>query len=203
MCSGCGLSVMLENSMLSICVTVRVVAVLGERADHEILEIEAAALVPHAPCPASSSPPRSRPCTRQAFVYHNLLTFPFSHSRRTVAAIAARRERRESCHAGRRPPEHQRSDRDRRDPPGGAADRRRASSICSPPPRSSRTSIRRPGASTSSARGLFQFIEQTWLATLKEQGAGARLRPLCRRHHPDRRPGDYAVHRSGDARRRS
>jgi hypothetical protein len=26
------------------------------------------------------------------------------------------------------------------------------------------------GASTSSARGLFQFIEQTWLATLKEQG---------------------------------
>lgn len=27
-------------------------------------------------------------------------------------------------------------------------------------------------ASTSSARGLFQFIEQTWLATLKEQGPG-------------------------------
>ena len=29
-----------------------------------------------------------------------------------------------------------------------------------------------PGAAapTSSARGLFQFIEQTWLATLKEQG---------------------------------
>jgi hypothetical protein len=26
------------------------------------------------------------------------------------------------------------------------------------------------GAATSSARGLFQFIEQTWLATLKEQG---------------------------------
>ena len=31
--------------MLSICVTVRVVAVLGERADDEILEIKAAALV--------------------------------------------------------------------------------------------------------------------------------------------------------------
>jgi hypothetical protein len=30
-----------------------------------------------------------------------------------------------------------------------------------------------PGAAaaTSSARGLFQFIEQTWLATLKEQAA--------------------------------
>jgi Transglycosylase SLT domain len=27
------------------------------------------------------------------------------------------------------------------------------------------------GASTSSARGLFQFIEQTWLATLKQSGA--------------------------------
>ncbi len=28
------------------------------------------------------------------------------------------------------------------------------------------------GASTTSARGLFQFIEQTWLATMKESGAG-------------------------------
>src|ERR1700740_2235897 len=27
------------------------------------------------------------------------------------------------------------------------------------------------GAATSSARGLFQFIEQTWLATLKRAGA--------------------------------
>ena len=27
------------------------------------------------------------------------------------------------------------------------------------------------GASTSSARGLFQFIEQTWLATMKQSGA--------------------------------
>src|SRR5208283_6059942 len=26
------------------------------------------------------------------------------------------------------------------------------------------------GASTSSARGLFQFIEQTWLATMKQSG---------------------------------
>ena len=36
-------------------------------------------------------------------------------------------------------------------------------------------------AATSSARGLFQFTEQTWLTTLKEQGAAARLRPLCQR----------------------
>jgi Transglycosylase SLT domain len=28
------------------------------------------------------------------------------------------------------------------------------------------------GASTTSARGLFQFIEQTWLATMKDSGAG-------------------------------
>jgi hypothetical protein len=28
------------------------------------------------------------------------------------------------------------------------------------------------GASTSSARGLFQFIEQTWLGTIKQSGAG-------------------------------
>src|SRR6516164_10024800 len=27
------------------------------------------------------------------------------------------------------------------------------------------------GAATSSARGLFQFIEQTWLGTLKQSGA--------------------------------
>src|SRR5690348_10401319 len=27
------------------------------------------------------------------------------------------------------------------------------------------------GASTSSARGLFQFIEQTWLATMKQSGS--------------------------------
>ena len=47
-------------------------------------------------------------------------------------------------------------------------------------------------AATSSARGLFQFIEQTWLDTMKER-AGARLRPICRRHHADSRPGDYVV----------
>jgi len=28
------------------------------------------------------------------------------------------------------------------------------------------------GAATSSARGLFQFIEQTWLGTIKQSGAG-------------------------------
>jgi len=27
------------------------------------------------------------------------------------------------------------------------------------------------GASTSSARGLFQFVEQTWLGTMKQSGA--------------------------------
>ena len=42
------------------------------------------------------------------------------------------------------------------------------------------------GAATSSARGLFQFIDQTWLATIKQSGAGARLWPICRRHHQDR-----------------
>jgi hypothetical protein len=30
----------------------------------------------------------------------------------------------------------------------------------------------RAGASTSSARGLFQFVEQTWLGTMKQSGAG-------------------------------
>ena len=38
-------------------------------------------------------------------------------------------------------------------------------------------------ASTSSAHGLFQFIDQTWLGTVKEAGAPARLRPIRRRHH--------------------
>jgi len=33
----------------------------------------------------------------------------------------------------------------------------------------------RAGASTSSARGLFQFIEMTWLATIKQAGAALGL----------------------------
>ena len=44
------------------------------------------------------------------------------------------------------------------------------SNICSPPPRSKSRFNPNAAAPTSSARGLFQFIEQTWLATLKEQG---------------------------------
>ena len=36
-------------------------------------------------------------------------------------------------------------------------------------------------ATTSSAKGLFQFIEQTWLADPEGAGAGAGLRPLRRR----------------------
>ena len=39
------------------------------------------------------------------------------------------------------------------------------------------------GASTSSAHGLYQFIDQTWLGTVKEAGAPARLRQIRRRHH--------------------
>ena len=37
-------------------------------------------------------------------------------------------------------------------------------------------------ASTSSAKGLYQFIDQTWLGTMKQDGAALGLRPLCRRH---------------------
>ena len=40
-------------------------------------------------------------------------------------------------------------------------------------------------AKTSSATGLFQFIDQTWLGTMKQSGAGARLRQVRRRDHPD------------------
>ena len=36
------------------------------------------------------------------------------------------------------------------------------------------------GAATSSARGLFQFIEQTWLRTLKEQGPALGYGPYRR-----------------------
>ena len=43
MWSGCGFSVMFENSMLSICVTVRVSRCADQRADGEVLEVEAAA----------------------------------------------------------------------------------------------------------------------------------------------------------------
>ena len=33
-------------------------------------------------------------------------------------------------------------------------------------------------ASTSSAKGLYQFIDQTWLGTMKQDGRGLGLRPL-------------------------
>lgn len=47
-------------------------------------------------------------------------------------------------------------------------------------------------ASTSSARGLFQFTEQTWLTTVKEQGAGLGYGPYA--NAISRQPsGDYAV----------
>ena len=45
-----------------------------------------------------------------------------------------------------------------------------ASNTCSPPPRWNRISIRPPAPSTSSAHGLYQFIDQTWLGTVKEAG---------------------------------
>ena len=45
---------------------------------------------------------------------------------------------------------------------------------------------------TSSARGLFQFIEQTWLATLKEEGPALGYGPYA--DAIVRRPsGDYAL----------
>jgi hypothetical protein len=48
------------------------------------------------------------------------------------------------------------------------------------------------GAATSSARGLFQFIEQTWLATLKERGPGLGYGPYA--NAIARLPsGEYAV----------
>ncbi len=47
-------------------------------------------------------------------------------------------------------------------------------------------------ASTSSARGLFQFTEQTWLTTLKEQGTALGYGPYAKAI--SRQPlGDYAV----------
>jgi len=38
-------------------------------------------------------------------------------------------------------------------------------------------------ASTSSARGLYQFIDQTWLGTVKEAGAQLGYGKYARRHH--------------------
>ena len=43
-------------------------------------------------------------------------------------------------------------------------------------------------APTSSARGLFQFIEQTWLATLKEQGPALGYGQYRQRDRRARRP---------------
>ena len=51
----------------------------------------------------------------------------------------------------------------------------------------------RAGASTSSARGLFQFIEMTWLATIKQAGSGAWPWPLSGRHPAKRPPANYQI----------
>ena len=80
----------------------------------------------------------------------------------------------------------------RRSPARSARPRSRpapASNICSPPRRSNPISIPAAQASTSSAKGLYQFIDQTWLGTMKQDGAGARAGPLCRCDRtPARRP---------------
>jgi hypothetical protein len=41
-------------------------------------------------------------------------------------------------------------------------------------------------ATSSSARGLFQFIEQTWLSTLKEQGGALGYAPMPMRFRGSR-----------------
>ncbi len=41
-------------------------------------------------------------------------------------------------------------------------------------------------AASSSATGLFQFLDTTWLQVMKSEGAAPRLPGLCRRHHPER-----------------
>ena len=55
-------------------------------------------------------------------------------------------------------------------------------------------------ATTSSAKGLYQFIEQTWLATLKQAGPALGYGQLCRRHSPDA-DGRYEVADPTSARR--
>jgi len=48
------------------------------------------------------------------------------------------------------------------------------------------------GASTSSAHGLYQFINQTWLGTVKEAGAQLGYWQIRRCHHQIS-SGDYSV----------
>ena len=76
-----------------------------------------------------------------------------------------------------------RFDGDRRDSPGGAQATGTSFKYLLATAQVESDLNPKAGAATSSARGLFQFIEQTWLGTLKQAGAGARLRPLCQRHH--------------------
>ena len=56
------------------------------------------------------------------------------------------------------------------------------------------------GASTSSARGLFQFIETTWLATMKQAGPALGYGRYADAITTDA-SGRYEVQRSGDAQR--
>ena len=50
-----------------------------------------------------------------------------------------------------------------------------ASTICSPRPRSNSNLNPAAQAATSSAKGLYQFIDQTWLGTMKQAGAALGL----------------------------
>ena len=58
----------------------------------------------------------------------------------------------------------------RRDPPGGAVRPARASNICSTTAQIESNLNPAAQAATSSAKGLYQFIDQTWLATMKQAG---------------------------------
>ncbi len=62
----------------------------------------------------------------------------------------------------------------RRDPPGGAIDRRSFEYLLTTAQIESNFNPYAQ-ASTSSANGLFQFIDQTWLGTMKQDGAALGL----------------------------
>ena len=163
------------------------VAVLVGLADLEILEIEPAALVPldrlrHRYPPKSCQNRALR--TRLRFIYHNSpwSAGPREPLRPRLAPISRRTLQGATTMA---------------DSPGNSRRRPQITGAIRQAAQSTGISFEyllttaqiesnlNPAAqaSTSSAKGLYQFIDQTWLATMKQAGPALGLGQLCRRHH--------------------
>ena len=149
------------------------VAVLDQLADREILEIEPAALVADRGLDRHVVLLCVRRRSSRPHDLNGSFTITADDANRAAgerAGSPARHGARNGAAMLRRQHRNARRGRDRRDPQRGARDRRRLPIPAGDRPGRIGAQSRPPRSSSSSAKGLFQFIDQTWLTTLKESG---------------------------------